>query len=73
MKYKLNQLTDYVSEGKIRQWHVKPGDTVKQGDVLCELECTKVNLEVTAPVGGVVGDVCAEQSVDSENHLISID
>ena len=43
-----------IAEGEILQWHVKPGDTVKNEQVLVEVMTEKVNVEITAPVAGTI-------------------
>ena len=40
--------------GKITSVNVKPGDAVKEGDVLCLLESMKMENPILAPVGGTV-------------------
>jgi len=52
--------------GKIISVDVKPGDTVKEGDVLCVLESMKMENPILAPVGGTVTqvEVKAEQVVE---------
>ena len=32
------RLSDTMTEGKVSKWHKKVGDTVKEGDVLAEIE-----------------------------------
>jgi len=44
-------------EGTIVRWLVKEGDTVEQGDPLAEVTTDKINMEVEAPVGGIVGGI----------------
>lgn len=39
---------------------VRPGDTVKKGDVLCIVEAMKMMNEICAETDGTVIDVCAE-------------
>jgi pyruvate dehydrogenase E2 component (dihydrolipoyllysine-residue acetyltransferase) len=43
-----------VKKAKIAKWHVKPGEPVKKGDVLCELETEKVTFKVEAENDGVL-------------------
>lgn len=43
--------------GSILEIKVKPGETVKQGQVLLTLEALKMENEIVAPVAGVVKDV----------------
>lgn len=43
--------------GKISSVNVKPGDTVKEGDVLCLIEAMKMENPILAPVGGKITKV----------------
>ena len=43
--------------GKIISVNVKPGDVVKEGDVLCLLESMKMENPILAPVNGTVTEV----------------
>ena len=43
--------------GKIISVNVKPGDTVKEGDVLCILESMKMENPILAPVDGTVTEI----------------
>ena len=43
--------------GKIISVNVKPGDEIKEGDVLCLLESMKMENPILAPVGGKVTQV----------------
>lgn len=46
--------------GNIWQVLVKPGQTVKENDVVMILEAMKMELEVTASVSGVIDSICHE-------------
>lgn len=48
----LPQAGNSMEEGTILAWRVKPGDRVKAGDVLFDLETDKATLEVEAEVAG---------------------
>jgi 2-oxoglutarate dehydrogenase E2 component (dihydrolipoamide succinyltransferase) len=50
-------LGESVSEATVSTWFKKPGDTVKQDEMLCELETDKVSVEVPAPVAGVLAEI----------------
>ncbi|WP_239618561.1 2-oxoglutarate dehydrogenase complex dihydrolipoyllysine-residue succinyltransferase [Cohnella mopanensis] len=50
-----------ITEGTISKWIVKVGDSVKQGDLLLELETDKVNLEISAEQDGVVAEILANE------------
>jgi len=43
--------------GRIISVNVKPGDAVKEGDVLCLLESMKMENPILAPVNGTVSKV----------------
>jgi pyruvate dehydrogenase E1 component beta subunit len=47
-------LSPTMEEGTLAKWHVKPGDTVKSGDVIAEIETDKATMEVEAADDGVV-------------------
>ena len=41
-------LSPTMTEGKLAKWHVKVGDAVKSGQVICEIETDKATMEVEA-------------------------
>src|SRR6185295_11358148 len=45
--------------GKVLQWLRSPGDTVRKGDPLLEIETDKATVEIEAPAAGVLGEVTA--------------
>ena len=47
-------LSPTMEEGGLAKWLVKPGDTVKSGDVIAEIETDKATMEVEAVDEGVV-------------------
>src|SRR5919108_1635404 len=51
------QLGETVAEGKITQWYKAPGDTVKPGDNLFEIETDKTSMEVPATAAGVLTEI----------------
>lgn len=54
-------LPESVTEATIAEWHKQPGDTVRQGENLVDLETDKVVLEVPAPADGQLAEIRAEQ------------
>jgi 2-oxoisovalerate dehydrogenase E2 component (dihydrolipoyl transacylase) len=52
--FKLPDLGEGTVEAEIVEWHVKPGDEVKEGDVIVDVMTDKANVEVPAPVDGRV-------------------
>ena len=54
-------LGESVTEATVSIWYKKPGDTVTQDEMLCELETDKVSVEVPAPAAGVLGQILAAE------------
>ncbi len=46
-----------ITEGTVSRWAVNIGDSVKEGDLLLELETDKVNLEISAEQDGVLAEI----------------
>jgi pyruvate dehydrogenase E2 component (dihydrolipoamide acetyltransferase) len=53
------QLGETVAEGKITQWFKAPGEAVKPGDNLFEIETDKTSMEVPATAAGVLSEIRA--------------
>jgi pyruvate dehydrogenase E2 component (dihydrolipoyllysine-residue acetyltransferase) len=53
------QLGETVAEGKITQWYKAPGDAVRPGDNLFEIETDKTSMEVPATAAGVLAEIRA--------------
>jgi pyruvate dehydrogenase E2 component (dihydrolipoamide acetyltransferase) len=51
------KLSDTMEEGKILKWLKQPGDVVKSGDLLAEVETDKANMEIEAFDEGVVTEL----------------
>src|SRR5688572_23123056 len=51
------KLSDTMEEGKIIKWLKQPGDTVKSGDLLAEVETDKANMEMESFDEGVVQEL----------------
>lgn len=47
--------------GKVLRWMKAPGDTVRKGDPIVEIETDKVTVEVESPASGVLRDVTARE------------
>src|SRR5207302_10558178 len=50
-------LSPTMTEGKLAKWHVKVGDAVKSGQVICEIETDKATMEVEAVDEGTVAQI----------------
>ena len=51
------EIVEVPLTGKIISVNVKPGDVVKEGDILCLLESMKMENPILAPVDGTVTQV----------------
>ena len=56
-------LGESVSEATVSTWFKKVGDSVKQDEMLCELETDKVSVEVPSPVTGVLTEIIAAEGM----------
>ena len=64
---------DFPIAGKVISVNVKPGDEIKEGDVLCLLESMKMENPILAPVGGTVTQVdLSPEQVFSTGDLVAI-
>jgi pyruvate dehydrogenase E2 component (dihydrolipoamide acetyltransferase) len=50
---------------QVLQWHVKKGQRVKQGDILCEVDTGKATFDLEAPAEGVVLDIFFEENQEA--------
>src|SRR5476649_246175 len=57
-------LSPTMTEGKLAKWHVKVGDTVKSGQVVCEIETDKATMEVEAVDEGKVGQILVPEGAE---------
>ena len=48
------RLSDTMTEGKVSKWHKKVGDTVKEGDILAEIETDKAVQDFESEFNGVL-------------------
>jgi pyruvate dehydrogenase E2 component (dihydrolipoamide acetyltransferase) len=47
--------------GKVLRWMKAPGDTVRKGEPIVEIETDKVTVEIEAPASGILHDVTARE------------
>ena len=57
-------LSPTMTEGKLAKWHVKVGDVVKSGQVICEIETDKATMEVEAVDEGTVAQILVEEGAE---------
>lgn len=78
-EFKLPDIGEGIHEGEIVKWFVKPGDEIKEDDILLEVQNDKAVVEIPSPVEGkilelkvtegtvsVVGDVLVIIDYDGE-------
>ena len=54
LEIKVPQLSESVTEATLLEWHKQPGEVVKEGENLIDVETDKVVLELPAPKDGVL-------------------
>ena len=65
-------LAESVAEATLMDWHKQPGDPVKFGDALIDIETDKVTLEVVAPEDGMLVKILKNGGEDVvSNELIA--
>jgi len=52
---------DAMTEGKVVRWYKQPGDAVKRGEAVAEIETDKVNLDLEAEADGTLGAHAAKE------------
>lgn len=60
-EFKLPDIGEGIHEGEIAKWFVKPGDEVKEDDVLCEVQNDKAVVEIPSQVDGTVKEVHVDE------------
>jgi 2-oxoglutarate dehydrogenase E2 component (dihydrolipoamide succinyltransferase) len=75
IEVKVPILAESVADATLLEWYKKPGDVVKRGENLIDLETDKVTLEVSAPGDGVLTKVLKQtgETALSQETLAIID
>ena len=60
LEFKLPDIGEGVAEGEIIKWLVKPGDVVKEFELIVEVSTDKATVELPSPAPGTVGELLAE-------------
>ena len=50
-----------MEDGTVVAWHVAEGDTVRQGDVIAEVETEKIEMDLEAPCNGVMARIVVQE------------
>ncbi|WP_342463141.1 dihydrolipoamide acetyltransferase family protein [Ureibacillus sp. FSL K6-8385] len=60
-EFRMPDIGEGIHEGEIVKWFVKPGDEVKEDDILCEIQNDKAVVEIPSPVNGKVEEILVEE------------
>jgi len=73
-QFKMPDVGEGLTEAEILTWYVQPGDTVEDGQVVCEVETAKAAVELPIPFDGVVRELFfdAGTTVDVGQVIISV-
>ncbi|MFJ6085626.1 dihydrolipoamide acetyltransferase family protein [Streptomyces sp. NPDC092369] len=74
-EFKMPDVGEGLTEAEILKWYVQPGDTVTDGQVVCEVETAKAAVELPIPYDGVVRELRFPEgtTVDVGTSIISVD
>jgi 2-oxoglutarate dehydrogenase E2 component (dihydrolipoamide succinyltransferase) len=61
VEVKVPTLPESVADGTLVNWKKKPGEAVKRGENLVDLETDKVVLDIPAPADGVLGQILRQE------------
>ncbi|MFC8508614.1 dihydrolipoamide acetyltransferase family protein [Streptomyces sp. NPDC057411] len=73
-EFKMPDVGEGLTEAEILKWYVQPGDTVTDGQVVCEVETAKAAVELPIPFDGTVHDLLFPEgtTVDVGQVIISV-
>ncbi|CAL9475990.1 Dihydrolipoyllysine-residue acetyltransferase component of pyruvate dehydrogenase complex [Streptomyces sp. enrichment culture] len=73
-EFKMPDVGEGLTEAEILKWYVQPGDTVTDGQVVCEVETAKAAVELPCPFDGVVHELRFPEgtTVDVGEVIISV-
>ncbi|MER5730993.1 dihydrolipoamide acetyltransferase family protein [Streptomyces sp. NPDC002138] len=73
-EFKMPDVGEGLTEAEILKWFVQPGDTVTDGQVVCEVETAKAAVELPIPFDGVVHELRFAEgtTVDVGQVIISV-
>ncbi|MFC9095296.1 dihydrolipoamide acetyltransferase family protein [Streptomyces sp. NPDC003328] len=74
-EFKMPDVGEGLTEAEILKWYVQPGDTVTDGQVVCEVETAKAAVELPIPYDGVVRELRFAEgtTVDVGTAIITVD
>ncbi|WP_406124302.1 dihydrolipoamide acetyltransferase family protein [Streptomyces sp. NBC_00989] len=74
-EFKMPDVGEGLTEAEILKWYVQVGDTVTDGQVVCEVETAKAAVELPIPYDGVVRELRFPEgtTVDVGTSIIAVD
>ncbi|MEV6378304.1 dihydrolipoamide acetyltransferase family protein [Streptomyces sp. NPDC051773] len=74
-EFKMPDVGEGLTEAEILKWYVQPGDTVTDGQIVCEVETAKAAVELPIPYDGVVRALHFPEgtTVDVGTSIIAVD
>ncbi|MFF8861858.1 dihydrolipoamide acetyltransferase family protein [Streptomyces sp. NPDC015139] len=74
-EFKMPDVGEGLTEAEILKWYVQPGDTVTDGQVVCEVETAKAAVELPIPYDGVVRELRFPEgtTVDVGTSIIAVE
>ncbi|MFG2029603.1 dihydrolipoamide acetyltransferase family protein [Streptomyces sp. NPDC048825] len=74
-EFKMPDVGEGLTEAEILKWYVQPGDSVTDGQVVCEVETAKAAVELPIPYNGVVRELRFPEgaTVDVGTAIITVD
>ncbi|WP_107462966.1 dihydrolipoamide acetyltransferase family protein [Streptomyces sp. MA5143a] len=74
-EFKMPDVGEGLTEAEILKWYVQPGDTVTDGQIVCEVETAKAAVELPIPYDGVVRSLHFPEgtTVDVGTSIIAVD
>ncbi|MFB4193170.1 dihydrolipoamide acetyltransferase family protein [Streptomyces carpaticus] len=74
-EFKMPDVGEGLTEAEILKWHVQPGDTVSDGQVVVEVETAKAAVELPIPFDGTVRELLWAEgdTVDVGSPIITVD
>ena len=66
---------DTVDEVYLLEWRKNIGDVVAAGEIICEVETDKANVEVPSPIAGKITELLFEagQSINTGDPIVVLD
>ena len=74
-EFRMPDVGEGLTEAEILKWYVAVGDTVHDGQVICEVETAKAAVELPIPYDGVVSEIRFDEgtTVDVGTPIIVVD